>query len=164
MRKHLRNLKSYFLIILASIGIGVVITHPIAPHLMSECLYNQINDTSIPDRDISDQWNECLMQPQIISTTTTMLATFLLAVWFRRRLLNETPVKHIAIVSLIYGLLQFISLIFLQSHYFYDAQQATTFGEIVQSYWFAADAIIYYLIAVFLTSLLLNRRNQPATL
>ena len=154
------NLKSYLLIILASIGIGVIVAHPIAPQLMSECLYNQINSTYVPDRNVSDQWDECLMQPQIISVAVTILATFLLTVWFRRQLFNETPVKHLAVVSLIYGLLQFASLIFLQSHYLYDAQQALTFAEIARSYWFAADAILCYVISVFLTSLLLHKRSQ----
>lgn len=159
---HLRNLKSYLLIILASIGVGMIIAHPLAPQLVSDCVLNQINDTYIPGQTINEQLDTCFMRSQIISVATTILAAFLFALWFRRRLLNEVPIKQLVISSLVYGLLQFLSLIFLQSHYLYDAQQAFTFGEIARNYWFAIDTIVYYLIAVTITSLLLAKHNQRA--
>jgi hypothetical protein len=159
MPAYLKNLKSYFLIILASVGIGVIVAHPIAPQLMSECIYDQINSTYTPEQSINNQWNDCLLRPQMISVAATVLAAFLLAAWFRHRLLNETPFRHIVVISLIYGVLQFSSLIFLQSHYLYDAQQAFTFGEIALNYWFAADAIVFYLMAAIATNVALNKRR-----
>jgi hypothetical protein len=155
-----KHLKSYFLIILASVCIGVTVAHPIAPHLLSECMYKQVSGAYSPYSSSSDQWNTCLMQPQVIAVGTAVVASFLLALWFRRRLFDGISVKQLAITSIVYGVLQFLSLIFLQSHHLFDAQQAVTFKEIVINYWFAVDAVVFYLLAAIVSQLAFSRRSS----
>jgi hypothetical protein len=76
--------------------------------------------------------------------------------WLRKSLGGAT-IRHIVISSAIYGALQFLSLFFIQSQYLYEIQLALTLGEIVRSYWFAIDTVIYYIVAVAVTSLLLAK-------
>ena len=148
MRDYIKTVKVSLLAILAAIGIGVVAVYPMAPYLTSECLYNNYsNDVYDLTSTLSSQIDSCLLKPTIIAATITFVTSIFLLFLLSSSVFKEINKKFVLIAGLIYAPLQLLSLLLIQSNYLWKAQQAITTPEILRSYWFAIDPIIYFLIA-----------------
>lgn len=149
MKSYFKTLVVSFFVILASIGMGVTVVFPATPNLVSECMVNKYsNDAYDADSTISSQMNDCLLVPILIGFLVTVFSSFIILILYRKFLgVKEISKTFIMLTVSIYGAIQLFSILLLQSNYLWNANQAITSPEILRSYWFAIDPIVYFLLA-----------------
>jgi hypothetical protein len=149
MKNYLRTLQISLVAIMAAIGVGVVAVYPITPNMTSDCLYNDyLNGVYDPTATFSSHMDGCLIKPVFLTAAVTFGASMLILLLLLRALAFKEISKHfVMITGAIYAPLQLVSLLFIQSNHLWEAQKAMTAAEILRSYWFAIDPIVYFLLA-----------------